>query len=161
MVSTTIRQSCAIWSVTTRIISASTARSTGQPASKSARRCGCSSPVGPAMPNAPRRAGRLPPRATSPSRPYSRATISGTPCSHVRIQNLAPIPTERHHNERSKDQNRWQPLAYVGDLAAANHRAGLSTADEAIRRRIHMLPFTLTIPEERVDNLPRFLMRGS
>lgn len=36
-------------------------------------------------------------------------------------------------------------------LIAGNHRPGLGTVDEAIRRRIHLLPFTVTIPEEQVD----------
>ncbi|RUX73376.1 hypothetical protein EN925_00920 [Mesorhizobium sp. M7A.F.Ca.US.006.04.2.1] len=34
---------------------------------------------------------------------------------------------------------------------AGNHRPGFTTVDEAIRRRIHLLPFTVTISEKNVD----------
>lgn len=39
-------------------------------------------------------------------------------------------------------------------LIAGNHRPGLRSVDEAIRRRFHLVPFTVTIPlEERDDKL--------
>jgi len=34
---------------------------------------------------------------------------------------------------------------------AGNHRPGLSRVDEAIRRRMHLVPFNVTIPEEDRD----------
>ena len=36
-------------------------------------------------------------------------------------------------------------------LIAGNHRPGLSNVDEAMRRRIHLLPFTITVPEKKRD----------
>jgi putative DNA primase/helicase len=36
-------------------------------------------------------------------------------------------------------------------LIAGNHKPGLRTVDEAIRRRFHLLPFTITIPVEERD----------
>ena len=39
-------------------------------------------------------------------------------------------------------------------IIAGNHKPGLSAVDEAIRRRIHLIPFTVTIPvAERDDKL--------
>jgi P4 family phage/plasmid primase-like protien len=37
-------------------------------------------------------------------------------------------------------------------LIAGNHRPRLTHVDEAVRRRIHMIPFTVTIPEKERDN---------
>ena len=40
-------------------------------------------------------------------------------------------------------------------LIAGNHKPGLRSVDEAIRRRLHLIPFTVTIPaEERDPGLP-------
>jgi putative DNA primase/helicase len=40
-------------------------------------------------------------------------------------------------------------------LIAGNHRPGLRSVDEAIRRRLHLVPFTVTIPpDERDKELP-------
>ena len=40
-------------------------------------------------------------------------------------------------------------------LIAGNHKPGLRSVDEAIRRRLHLIPFTITIPaEERDPGLP-------
>ena len=36
-------------------------------------------------------------------------------------------------------------------LLAGNHKPGLRNTDEAIRRRLHLIPFTVTIPPERRD----------
>jgi putative DNA primase/helicase len=36
-------------------------------------------------------------------------------------------------------------------LIAGNHKPALRNVDEAIRRRLHLLPFTVTIPRERRD----------
>lgn len=36
-------------------------------------------------------------------------------------------------------------------VVAGNHRPGLRSVDEAIRRRFHLVPFTVTIPAERRD----------
>lgn len=36
-------------------------------------------------------------------------------------------------------------------LIAGNHRPGLRSVDEAIRRRLHMVPFTVTIPPSKRD----------
>jgi len=36
-------------------------------------------------------------------------------------------------------------------VIAGNHKPGLSVVDEAIRRRIHLIPFTVTIPEGERD----------
>ena len=36
-------------------------------------------------------------------------------------------------------------------FVAGNHKPGLRTVDEAIRRRLHLLPFTSTIPPEERD----------
>jgi putative DNA primase/helicase len=44
-------------------------------------------------------------------------------------------------------------------LIAGNHKPGLRSVDEAIRRRFNLLPFTVTIPlEERDETLPDKLM---
>jgi putative DNA primase/helicase len=41
---------------------------------------------------------------------------------------------------------------------AGNHKPGLSGVDEAIRRRIHLIPFAVRIPEDdRDENLPEKL----
>jgi putative DNA primase/helicase len=45
-------------------------------------------------------------------------------------------------------------------VIAGNHKPGLRSVDEAIRRRFHLIPFTVTIPEEKRDpdlfeNCPR------
>lgn len=37
-------------------------------------------------------------------------------------------------------------------LIASNHKPRLRNIDEAIRRRLHMIPFTVTIPPEKRDN---------
>lgn len=43
-------------------------------------------------------------------------------------------------------------------LIAGNHKPGLRSVDEAIRRRFHLIPFTVTIPaEERDETLPEKL----
>lgn len=43
-------------------------------------------------------------------------------------------------------------------LIAGNHKPSLSSVDEAIRRRFHLIPFTVTIPEEERDqDLPEKL----
>ena len=43
-------------------------------------------------------------------------------------------------------------------LIAGNHKPGLKNVDEAIRRRMHLIPFTVTIPpEERDAQLPEKL----
>jgi putative DNA primase/helicase len=43
-------------------------------------------------------------------------------------------------------------------IVAGNHRPGLRSVDEAIRRRLHLVPFTITIPpEERDEELPEKL----
>ncbi|TWI26915.1 hypothetical protein IQ26_05754 [Mesorhizobium tianshanense] len=47
------------------------------------------------------------------------------------------------------------------DLAAAKHRTGLSAVDEAIRRRIHMLPIHTDIRRNASITSRGFLMRGS
>jgi putative DNA primase/helicase len=40
-------------------------------------------------------------------------------------------------------------------LIAGNHKPGLRSVDEAIRRRLHLIPFTTTIPpDERDPDLP-------
>ena len=36
-------------------------------------------------------------------------------------------------------------------VIAGNHKPGLSNVDEAIRRRMHLIPFTITIPEPERD----------
>src|SRR5439155_25221921 len=36
-------------------------------------------------------------------------------------------------------------------IIAGNHKPGLRSVDEAIRRRFHLVPFTVTIPEEERD----------
>ena len=36
-------------------------------------------------------------------------------------------------------------------LIAGNHKPSLRTVDEAIRRRFHLIPFTVTIPPEQRD----------
>src|SRR5438874_9059142 len=36
-------------------------------------------------------------------------------------------------------------------IIAGNHRPGLRSVDEAIRRRFHLIPFTVTIPAEHRD----------
>ena len=36
-------------------------------------------------------------------------------------------------------------------VIAGNHKPGLRTVDEAIRRRFHLIPFTVTIPEDKRD----------
>ncbi len=36
-------------------------------------------------------------------------------------------------------------------IIAGNHKPGLRTVDEAIRRRFHLVPFTVTIPPEKRD----------
>jgi putative DNA primase/helicase len=36
-------------------------------------------------------------------------------------------------------------------LIAGNHKPGLRSVDEAIRRRLHLVPFTVTIPQEERD----------
>lgn len=38
-------------------------------------------------------------------------------------------------------------------LIAGNHKPSLRNVDEAIRRRLHLIPFTVTIPPEEVDEL--------
>ena len=43
-------------------------------------------------------------------------------------------------------------------LICGNHKPGLTAVDEAIRRRFHLIPFTVTIPsEERDETLPERL----
>ena len=43
-------------------------------------------------------------------------------------------------------------------LVAGNHKPGLRSVDEAIRRRFHLIPFNVTIgPEERDEQLPEKL----
>jgi putative DNA primase/helicase len=43
-------------------------------------------------------------------------------------------------------------------IVAGNHKPGLRSVDEAIRRRFHLVPFLVTIPpEERDDTLPESL----
>jgi putative DNA primase/helicase len=43
-------------------------------------------------------------------------------------------------------------------IIAGNHKPGLRSVDEAIRRRLHLIPFTVTIPEnERDAELPNKL----
>ncbi len=45
-------------------------------------------------------------------------------------------------------------------IIAGNHKPGLRAVDEAIRRRFHLVPFSVTIPpEERDDTLPETLVR--
>ena len=40
-------------------------------------------------------------------------------------------------------------------IVAGNHKPALRNVDEAIRRRLHLIPFTVTIPEdERDETLP-------
>ena len=36
-------------------------------------------------------------------------------------------------------------------VIAGNHKPGLRSVDEAIRRRLHLIPFTITIPQEERD----------
>ena len=36
-------------------------------------------------------------------------------------------------------------------LVAGNHKPGLRSVDEAIRRRLHLVPFAVTIPPEDRD----------
>jgi putative DNA primase/helicase len=36
-------------------------------------------------------------------------------------------------------------------LIAGNHKPGLRSVNEAIRRRLHLVPFTITIPSEERD----------
>jgi putative DNA primase/helicase len=38
-------------------------------------------------------------------------------------------------------------------VIAGNHKPGLRSVDEAIRRRLHLVPFTVTIPEDERDSL--------
>ena len=43
-------------------------------------------------------------------------------------------------------------------LICGNHKPGLNAVDEAIRRRFHLIPFTVTIPtDERDETLPEGL----
>ena len=47
-------------------------------------------------------------------------------------------------------------------LIAGNHKPGLRSVDEAIRRRLHLIPFTVTIPPaERDPDLPNKLKAES
>jgi putative DNA primase/helicase len=45
-------------------------------------------------------------------------------------------------------------------MIAGNHKPGLKTVDEAVRRRFHLIPFSVTIPENQRDKeLPEKLRR--
>jgi putative DNA primase/helicase len=45
-------------------------------------------------------------------------------------------------------------------VVAGNHKPGLRSVDEAIRRRFHLVPFTVTIPvEERDETLGEWTVR--
>jgi putative DNA primase/helicase len=50
----------------------------------------------------------------------------------------------------------FQPMFKL--IIAGNHKPGLRSVDEAIRRRFHLIPFTVTIPPaERDEHLPEKL----
>jgi putative DNA primase/helicase len=47
-------------------------------------------------------------------------------------------------------------------LIAGNHKPAIRDVDEAMRRRLHLIPFTVTIPQEKRDKtLPERLLRES
>jgi putative DNA primase/helicase len=48
-------------------------------------------------------------------------------------------------------QDFWQYVPKFKILIAGNHKPTIRTVDEAIRRRIHLIPFTVWIPEEERD----------
>ena len=50
----------------------------------------------------------------------------------------------------------FQPMFKL--IIAGNHKPGLRSVDEAIRRRFHLIPFTVTIPPaDRDEHLPEKL----
>lgn len=48
-----------------------------------------------------------------------------------------------------QDSFQFRPVFKL--LVAGNHKPSLRSVDEAMRRRIHLIPFTVTIPEDEVD----------
>ncbi|MGH6865688.1 MAG: phage/plasmid primase, P4 family [Methyloceanibacter sp.] len=49
---------------------------------------------------------------------------------------------------------RWDHFTYMPQfklLISGNHKPGLRSVDEAMRRRMHLIPFTVTIPESERD----------
>ncbi len=45
-------------------------------------------------------------------------------------------------------------------IIAGNHKPGLKNVDEAMRRRVHLVPFTVTIPSEERDQMLPGRLRG-
>jgi phage/plasmid-associated DNA primase len=40
-------------------------------------------------------------------------------------------------------------------VIAGNHKPSIRNVDEAMKRRLHLIPFTVTIPPEKRDGSPR------
>lgn len=79
----------------------------------------------------------------------SQETDEGRRWAEARIKSLTggdPI-TARFMN---KDSFTYQPQFKL--LISGNHRPGLRNIDPAMRRRVHLVPFDVTIPAEKRDN---------
>ena len=50
-------------------------------------------------------------------------------------------------------QDEFEFMPQLKLLISGNHKPGLRSVDEAIRRRFHLIPFTVTIPDERDPDL--------
>ncbi len=63
-----------------------------------------------------------------------------------------------HITARFMRQDFFEYVPQFKLVVAGNHKPGLRNVDEAIRRRLHLIPFTVTIPEsERDRDLPEKL----
>ena len=49
-------------------------------------------------------------------------------------------------------QDEFEFLPQLKLLISGNHKPGLRSVDEAIRRRFHLIPFTVTIPPDERDH---------
>jgi putative DNA primase/helicase len=75
-------------------------------------------------------------------------TEEGRRWAESRIKQLTggdPIPARFMH----QDFFEFTPMFKL--MIAGNHKPGLRNVDEAIRRRLHLIPFTVTIPREQRD----------
>jgi putative DNA primase/helicase len=84
-------------------------------------------------------------------------TEDGRRWSESRVKMLTggdPVPARYMH----QDFFEYTPQFKL--IISGNHKPGLRTVDEAMRRRINLLPFTVTIPDSERDDDLREKLRG-
>src|SRR5215204_525345 len=86
------------------------------------------------------------------------STTAGVMADYHRTASVETLTGGERVEARFMRQDFFEFQPQLKLLICGNHKPGLTAVDEAIRRRFHLIPFTVTIPsEERDETLPERL----